>query len=97
MKPITELLPLKTIELLATRSNFRFGKNIADSGEIKITKENTFNRVADIKYKNSSVVTSELMSTSKGLRYKCTCTAKKNYFCEHCTALALFLLPSEDN
>jgi uncharacterized Zn finger protein len=93
MKPITEMLPLKLIEQLASRSNYRFGKNIAEDGEIKITKENTFNRIATVKRKNASPQTVELMSTSKGLRYKCSCSAKKDNFCEHCVALALYLQP----
>jgi len=91
----TNMLQLKVIltpdeiEKLASRSNFRYGKNLAEDSKIRVIKSNTFNLIAELKHGNSKPQTVELTSTTKGFRWKCTCTAKKDYFCEHCVAVGL--------
>lgn len=89
MKPIKTILSPPEIERLASRSNFRYGKEIAEDGKITIEKENTFNVRAQVEYKSSEKRTVDLMSTTKGLRWKCTCTNRKDMFCQHCVALGI--------
>lgn len=61
---------------------------------IAITKKNLFNIVAEVDYKTKQTVT--FSSTSKGFRFKCSCSNKKDFFCEHCTAVALFISPKKE-
>jgi uncharacterized Zn finger protein len=89
MKSILSLITPEQLEKAASRSVFRHGKEIEKNGEIKITKENTFNIIADVRSKYGTIFTTELHSTTKGFRWKCGCTNKKNYFCEHCVAVGL--------
>lgn len=89
MKPILSLITPADLEKLASRSNFRYGKDIAQNGKITFEKINTFNLVAKVEFKNSQARTTELSSTSKGLRWKCTCTGRKDLFCNHCVAVGL--------
>lgn len=96
MKQLKEIITIQELEQQASRSNFRYGKQIAKDSEIKTTKVNTFNHHAEIKMKSGQPVHVSLMSTTKGLRWKCDCTNKKEYFCEHCVALGLFMIgPAE--
>lgn len=92
MKPLISLLTEEVIEDLASRGNFRYGKEIAEEANFTIEKSNTFNVAAKVKFRNNETRTVELMSTVKGLRFKCTCTSKKNFFCQHCTGLALHII-----
>ncbi len=94
MKPLLSLITIEEIEALASRSNFRYGREIAENAEITIQKKNTFNRIAEVRHGNSPVQTVEVMVTAKGLRWKCTCTNRKNIFCEHVVAVCLTALPS---
>jgi uncharacterized Zn finger protein len=89
MLPIKSFITPEKLEELASRSNFRYGTQIAEDGEIDFTKTNTFNLIATVKHKNSQARTVHLMSTTKGFRWKCTCTSKKGMFCEHCVAVGL--------
>ncbi len=87
--PLLSLITEKEIERLASRSHLRFGKQLLKDGVIQITNSNMFRRVATVKYKNNPLQTVEFLSDSKGLHYKCSCTNKKHFFCEHCAAVAL--------
>jgi uncharacterized Zn finger protein len=95
MKPILSIISVEQLEDLASRSHFRYGKEIAEDGEITFIKTNAFNLIAKVKYKNSQARTVELMSTSKGFRFKCTCSNKKDNFCQHCVAVGLAAIPKE--
>ncbi len=95
MKPINILVSIDQLQILASRSNFRLGKAIAEDGEIAFDKSNTFNLIAKVKYKNGEVRTAQLESTPKGLRWKCSCTNRKGIFCEHCVALGIALQEKE--
>jgi uncharacterized Zn finger protein len=94
MKPLRNLLTEEQIEELASRSNFRYGKSLLDDGGITVIKSNVFNLIAEIKQGEHLVRTVKLESTPKGLRWKCSCTSKKNFFCEHCVAIGLFSVSS---
>lgn len=89
--PLKQLLTVEEIESLASRSNLRFGKQILKDAKIVITNSNVFRRVATVSYKNNPLQTVDLMATNKGLRNICTCTSRKNMFCEHAIAVALHM------
>jgi uncharacterized Zn finger protein len=89
MHPINELITREFLEDLATRSNFRYGKNIAKDADFEFEKINTFNIIAKIKNHGHETRTVELMSTTKGFRWKCSCSSRKDLFCEHCVAVGL--------
>jgi hypothetical protein len=95
MKSIISLLEPENLKTLASRSNYRYGQEIARDDEIKITKSNTFNILAEIKPFGKQTTITELHSTTKGLRWKCSCTNKKSYFCEHCVAIGILLSVKE--
>lgn len=95
MLPLKNLFTEIEIQKLASRSHFRLGKQMAEEWEIMFTKVNVFNIHADLKHKNTLHHT-EISSTTKGLRWKCSCSAKKNYFCEHITAIGIKVLPKEE-
>lgn len=98
MRPVKEFLTEENLEDLASRSYFRYGKQIAKDGEIEIIKQNTFNIIAKVKQGTGHESrTVELMSTPKGFRWKCTCTNKKNLFCQHCVAAGLFQTKPKEN
>jgi uncharacterized Zn finger protein len=90
MKPINSLIEPEMLKKLSTRSHYRYGEEIAEEGEITFDRENTFNLIAKVKFRNSQPRTAELMSTTKGFRWKCTCSSKKDLFCQHCVAVGLF-------
>jgi uncharacterized Zn finger protein len=90
MKPLKVLLTEEMLEDLATRSHFRFGKKIAEAGDVKILKVNPFNIVAKVQHGEGEMRTVELMSTPKGFRHRCTCSSRKDLFCQHCVAVGLF-------
>jgi uncharacterized Zn finger protein len=92
MKPLLSLISMEQLEKLASRSNFRYGQEIAKNGKIHIEKSNTFNIIATVQSKNKNTRTVELSSTSKGFRWKCTCTGRKDLFCNHCVAVGLFAI-----
>lgn len=92
MKPLKELITADLVQEMASRSHYRYGKQIAKDGEFKVTKENTFNYLAEVKSGNHKPYSVAIMSTTKGFRWKCECSNKKDYFCEHCVALSLHLL-----
>lgn len=89
MKPVLSLISIDQLQELASRSNFRYGQEIVKNGKIEVTKSNAFNFIATVKSKNKETRTVELTSTSKGFRWKCTCTGRKDLFCNHCVAVGL--------
>jgi uncharacterized Zn finger protein len=89
MQPVKSLITEEELEQLASRSNFRYGQKIAEEGDITFTKVNTFNLFADVKHHNGEKRSVEIMSTPKGLRWRCTCTSRKDLFCKHLVAVGL--------
>jgi uncharacterized Zn finger protein len=89
MKPVKEYLTEEQLEDLASRSMFRYGKGIAKDGEFTEIKKNTFNIITQVKQGSHEKRTVHLESTPKGFRWKCTCSSKKNFFCQHCVAVGL--------
>lgn len=93
MKPVINLVTLEVLKELASRSNFRYGRDIAKSGTITFDTVNAFHVVARVAFRGGQTRTVDILSTPKGLRFKCTCTARKDLFCNHCVAVGLTLLP----
>lgn len=89
MLPLSSFITPEKLEELASRSHFRYGMQIAEEGEIKISKRNTFNVIATVKHGSHQTRTVSLMSTTKGFRWKCSCSSKKGFFCQHCAAVGL--------
>lgn len=89
MEQLANLIATEQIEKLASRSHFRYGKQMAEDGEVTITKSNRFNLEATVKFGGHEARKVNIISTPKGLRWKCTCSSKKGFFCQHCVAVAL--------
>jgi hypothetical protein len=94
MKPLREYITEQELEDLASRSNFRYGKSIAENSEFEVLKSNTFNLIVKVKHGNHETRTVHLESTPKGFRWKCSCTSKKGYFCQHAVAAGLSTIKS---
>lgn len=94
MKPVKSLITLESLKELASRSNFRYGQDIAKNGTIAYEMENAFHVVARVTFRGGQARTVDVLSTPKGLRFKCTCTSRKDLFCNHCVAVGLSLLPA---
>lgn len=92
MKPLLSLISLEQLSELASRSNFRYGQEIFKNGKIVLKKSNTFNVIAEVQSKGKNSRTVELTSTPKGFRWKCSCTGRKDLFCNHCVAVGLFAI-----
>jgi len=90
MKPLKSFLTEEFIEDLATRSYFRYGKGIVKDGDVTMLEQNTFNLIAKVKHGDGQTRTVKLESTPKGFKYKCTCSNRKDLFCQHCVAVGLW-------
>lgn len=98
MLPVKSFITMDKLQRLASRSNFRYGQELVKESGIKITDQNTFNIVAEVARGKHASETVELRSTTKGFRFTCTCSSRKNNFCEHCTAVGLFMVqPPEES
>jgi len=89
MTPLKTLLTEAMIEKLASRSYLRYGKQIVKDGDVSILESNTFNVFAKVQHAQGEKRSVELHSTPKGFKFKCTCTNRKDLFCQHCVAVAL--------
>lgn len=96
MKPVKTLVNLEVVSELASRSNFRLGKAMAEDGQFKIEKSNPFVEEVKLSYKNGQVRDIRVESTSKGLKWKCSCSSRKDLFCEHCVALGLYIIAKNE-
>jgi uncharacterized Zn finger protein len=92
MKPVTTLINLEEITGQASRSNLRLGKAIAEDGKFVLEKSNTYMQLVQVSHKGGQTRTVRVEATPKGLRWKCTCSARKDLFCEHCVALGLHII-----
>ncbi|MEO8065518.1 MAG: hypothetical protein ABI643_01520 [Candidatus Doudnabacteria bacterium] len=89
MKPLNSLLTLEELKDLSSRSHFRYGQAIADAGDVQIHEKKTFRIEARVKHGDGQRRTVMLESTPNGLRWKCTCSSRKGFFCQHCVAVGL--------
>jgi uncharacterized Zn finger protein len=91
MKPVTSFVTIEELQKLASRSNFRYGQELAKNSTITFPENKTFYVEAEVKTKSRDPEKLLLQSTSKGLKWKCSCTARKNFFCEHAVAVGIML------
>lgn len=91
MKKLHELLPDLDVNALASRSHGRLGKQMASAGAVAVQERGPFMLEARVSFRNGQVQTVRFDATSKGLRYSCSCTARKGNFCSHLAAATLFL------
>lgn len=89
MQAIQAELSEDILKNLASRSNFRYGKDINKNGHITFTQDDVLHMVAKVEFRNSQTRTVDVLSTSKGIKWKCTCTSRKDLFCKHCVAVGL--------
>lgn len=87
MASVAELVDEATLHLLATPANFRLGHDIVAAGGVDLI-ESTPERVT-AKVTGDQARTVELRATEQGLKWKCTCTSRKDLFCKHCVATAI--------
>ena len=76
MKPIVTLITEDAILKLASRSNLRLGKAIAEDGHFEIEKSNPYVNEVKITHKSGQPRTVRVESTAKGLRWKCSCNSR---------------------
>ena len=87
-RPIKDYLKPNFVRTLASPSNFRLGKEIADGGRVEIVESGDTFLLARVIPEEGEARKVELRSTAHGLTLKCTCS-KKEVFCKHCVAAAL--------
>jgi hypothetical protein len=93
MKPVATLITIEEITGLASRSNLRLGKAIAEDGKFEeAEKSNKYVNIVNISHKSGQTRVVRVESTPKGLRWKCTCNSRKDLFCQHCVALGLHII-----
>jgi len=97
MKPVKFLINLEEITKHGSRSNLRLGKAIAEEGEFQVEKTNPYVELVKINHKGGQSRTVRVESTPKGLRWKCTCSSRKDLFCQHCVALGLHIIQNSDS
>lgn len=88
--PLKNILTEEKILELASRSNFRLGKQIFSQGDFKVNNQNIFHLNIEVKYKTKNPI-ADLLSNHKGLKFSCSCSAKKNNFCEHLVVASLYI------
>ena len=91
MKRLIQLLEDTDLAGLASRSHLRLGKEMADAGAIEQVQSGPFIAQAVVAFRNAQNRTVRFDATPKGLRFKCSCSARKNNFCSHLVAVALVL------
>lgn len=89
MHTIADLMEEGTIRKLATPSNFRLGKQIADANGVEFTEFSPMKIVAKVAMPGIVKRTVTFTFGKDGLHYKCTCSNKPNHFCKHCVATGL--------
>lgn len=97
MNSVTELVEESAMRKLATPSNFRLGRQIADANGVEFVEPGPLKVVAKVAMPGIVKRTVTLTSTKEGLHYKCTCSNKPNHFCKHCVATGLAIREKVSN
>lgn len=95
MQPIQTEVTEELLKDLASRSNFRLGKDIAKNGLVSFSQTDVLHMVARVEFRNSQTRTVDVLSTPKGIKWKCTCSSRKDLFCQHCVAVGLIICQGE--
>jgi uncharacterized Zn finger protein len=91
MDSIADLVEESAMRKLATPSNFRLGKQIADANGVEFVEYEPLKVVAKVAMPGILKRTVTFTSTKEGLQYKCSCSNKPNHFCKHCVATGLVI------
>jgi len=76
------------IATLATPSNVRLGREIADTGGVTITQKDEDTITARVQPEDGSTRSVRLVRTEDGWAGTCSCTSERT-FCKHCVAALL--------
>lgn len=85
--PISEAA-LDMLAGLATPSNVRLGREIAEEGDVSVTQKDDATITATVRSDNTSTRTVRLTRTKDGWKGSCSCSGK-SVFCKHCVAVLL--------
>ena len=89
MPSVADLTDEESLLSLSSSSNFRLGREIAESGGVEIVEFGPLKLVAEVTPPGGVKRTVTLISSSQGLRWKCTCTSRVDLFCKHCVAAGI--------
>ena len=78
----------RLLSSLATPSNIRLGREIADAGGVTVTQKDETTITAVVKPTEGSPRSVRLVRTKDGWNGTCSCTSEKT-FCKHCVAALL--------
>lgn len=86
-RALADLVDDAVLRALATPSNLRLGREIVARGEVEFVDFGRFRVVARVG--GGQWRTFELKSMPAGLRWKCTCTGRRERLCKHGVATGL--------
>jgi uncharacterized Zn finger protein len=84
---VADLVPQAAIEVLATPSNLRLGREIAAGGGVEFEELGPLRMRAKVTGGQRRRV--ELVSDHGKLGWSCSCTKRGDLFCKHCVAAAV--------
>ncbi len=87
MESVADLVESERLRKLALPSNLRLGAEIAERGGVEIDAFGPLRVSARVAGGVARRV--ELVSSDRGLGWKCTCTKRPELFCKHLVAVAL--------
>lgn len=91
MASLIELANSEAVENLATPSNIRLGRELADGGAVQVFVASA-DRIQARVGGGQSATQSRLVGLwigERGLSWSCTCTNDRQLFCKHAVAVAL--------
>jgi uncharacterized Zn finger protein len=91
MPSVADLTDEDSLLRLSSRSNFRLGREIVESGGVELVEFGPLKVVAEVTPPGEVKRTVTLASTGDGLRWKCTRTSRVQVFCKHCVAAGLVM------
>jgi uncharacterized Zn finger protein len=89
MPSVADLTDEESLLSLSSSSNFRLGREIAESGGVEIVEFGPLKLVTEVTPPGGVKRTVTLISSGQGLRWKCTCTSRADLFCKHCVAAGI--------
>jgi uncharacterized Zn finger protein len=89
MPSIADLTDEDSLLRLSSSSNFRLGREIAESGGVELVEFGPVKVVAEVTPPGGVKRIVTLISSGRDLRWKCTCTSRVEVFCKHCVAAGI--------
>lgn len=91
MSRIADFINEHAISKLATPSNLKLGRQIADAKGVEFIESTPERLTAKVAMPGIQKRTVVMSADKQKLHYKCTCSNKLDYFCKHCVAVSLVL------